>query len=73
VTTPEAIADALKGAHVAVVRPGDVLIVGLTDGLFGEDLERFHTDLTANLPEGIKAVVIEGCTQLAVVRPDVPA
>lgn len=69
-TSPDPLAQALAGAAVAVVRPGDTLVIGLNDGLWGDDAEKFVGAIREHLPENVNPVVIEGCVHLAVLRPE---
>lgn len=56
-------------AGTPVVRPGDTLVIGLTDDDLAGVLGCLESDLRERLP-GVSFVVIAGVTSLAVYRPD---
>ena len=55
-------------SNVPVVRAGDVLVVGVGKNVFESDLDRFVSILQESLP-GVRVVVMENVTGLAVFRP----
>lgn len=56
---------------VAVVRPGDVLIVGLSrEILTAEQARHYHETIKGRLPGVADVIVIGGVTALAAYRPD---
>nr|MDT0658035.1 hypothetical protein [Micromonospora sp. DSM 115978] len=61
----------IRVAGIAVVRPGDVLIVGLSrDGLTQEQARYYHETIKNRLPGIGDVIVVGGVTALAAYRPD---
>jgi hypothetical protein len=55
-------------SNVPMVRAGDVLVVGVQKNVFESDLDRFVSMVQESLP-GVRVVVMENVTGLAVFRP----
>lgn len=69
-TSQDHLAQALAGASVAVVRPGDTLLVGYSSRLTLAEMHAHLNDLRAQLPSDVKVAITDDVAAFAVIRPD---
>ena len=65
-TRPECLGEAREAVEI---RPGDTLIVRVDPAVPTQAVQGMQALLSANLPDGVRVVVV-ACEQLAVVRGD---
>lgn len=70
-TSPDPLVQALAGAAVAVVRPGDTLVFSFVRRLTEQEIGDLASQFNANMPDGVNVCFVEQCSGMAVVRPDV--
>lgn len=69
-TSPDPLADALERVSVAVVRPGDTLLIAPGRALSLAEIDEWATHLQAVMPDGVKFAVFEDDVRVTVVRPE---
>lgn len=69
-TSPDPLVQALTSAAVAVVRPGDTLVLSFPQKLSEQQADDMARQFKANMPEGVRVCFVDQCSGMAVVRPD---